>query len=303
VLGQLGAAHKTPAAVSRADHRRTHTKLDDVQARLREARAVHVTPLHERRRVRFGLPWPAAAFTGRTRELELLDGTLAGAHLVVLAQAVTGAGGVGKTELAARYVQQHAADYDVVAWVRAEDCGVADLSDLAADLGIEVAQLSPVERAGRALAWLAVCEEHWLLVLDNVVSAEELARCCPSAGNGRVIITTRDGAMGQYADAVEGAPTVTHAPREPGRHDGRTSVDGATERRLMDLRESRPRQVVQTAVAPRLGRARRRSAAGGDARAFRSCISDPRCAGRLGRRISASSGNSRRNRPAICSGE
>ena len=148
------------------------------------------------------MPLPAASFTGREHELALLDDVLTGDHLAILAQTITGAGGVGKTELAARYAQQHAAEYDIVAWVRAEDRGTADLSELAAQLGIDIAQLSPAERAGRALAWLAVSDERWLLVLDNIESAEDLSGCCPSSGNGRVIITTRDRSMAQYADAV-----------------------------------------------------------------------------------------------------
>jgi hypothetical protein len=145
---------------------------------------------------------PAAAFTGRERELAQLDRALRDSELVVLAQAITGAGRVGKTQLAARYVHEHMDSYDVVAWIAAEDGGIADLSELAIDLEIDVAGCRRRSAPARTLGWLSVCEERWLLVLDNVAAADDLEGCCPSAGNGRVVITTRARAMAQYATAL-----------------------------------------------------------------------------------------------------
>ena len=69
----------------------------------------------------------------------------------MITQAITGLGGVGKSQLAARYVQQRADGYDVVAWIRAEDSGIADLAQLAAKLGESVDGLAPSERAQLAL--------------------------------------------------------------------------------------------------------------------------------------------------------
>jgi len=40
------------------------------------------------------------------------------------------------------------------------------------------------------------------LVLDNVAAPEQMRDCCPSSGNGRVIVTTRDRAMAQFGPAL-----------------------------------------------------------------------------------------------------
>jgi tetratricopeptide (TPR) repeat protein len=155
-----------------------------------------------RRRVRFGLPLAAAHFTGRTAELETIDEALGVAERAVVTQAITGLGGVGKSQLAARYVHDHVDEYDVAAWIRAEDGGIADLSEFASELGLAVAQLTPAQRAGGAVRWLSACEERWLLILDNVTAPKQLAACCPSSGNGRVIVTTRNRGMAQFGPAL-----------------------------------------------------------------------------------------------------
>jgi tetratricopeptide (TPR) repeat protein len=152
--------------------------------------------------VRFRLPLAAAHFTGRDRELDAIDEALGAADRAVVTQAITGLGGVGKSQLAVRYVHQRADGNDVVAWIRAEDGGITDLSELAAELGLPVAQLTPAERAGAAVRWLSGCDERWLLVLDNVAAPEQLLDCCPSAGNGRVIVTTRDRRVAQFGPAL-----------------------------------------------------------------------------------------------------
>jgi hypothetical protein len=69
----------------------------------------------------------------------------------VITPAITGLGGVGKSQLAARYVQQCVDGYDVAAWIRAEDRGTADLAQLAAKLGQHIDGLSPSEAAQLAL--------------------------------------------------------------------------------------------------------------------------------------------------------
>ncbi len=151
------------------------------------------------RRVLFGLPLLAAQFTGRDAELAELDRLLGGADRAVVTQAIAGLGGVGKSQLAARYVHEHLDDYDIVAWIRAADGGMADLAQLAGELRELPQDLTVGERAAAAVRWLTVCEERWLLVLDNLASPEQLPGCCPRAGNGRVVVTTRDRAMQQFA--------------------------------------------------------------------------------------------------------
>jgi hypothetical protein len=119
----------------------------------------------------FNLPPVAASFTGREDELAALDAKLGDDDRALITQAITGLGGVGKSQLAARYARTRSGAYDVVAWVGAEDGGIADLSRLADALGLRVDGLAPGDRALAALDWLAACDRRWLLVLDNVESA------------------------------------------------------------------------------------------------------------------------------------
>ena len=130
--------------------------------------------------MRFNLPPVAPSFTGREDELAALDAKLGQDDRALITQAITGLGGVGKSQLAARYAQTRSGAYDVVAWVGAEDGGIADLSRLAVALGLRVDELGPGDRARAALEWLAGCDRRWLLVLDNVESAEQLRG--PAAG-------------------------------------------------------------------------------------------------------------------------
>ncbi|MGI8802276.1 MAG: tetratricopeptide repeat protein, partial [Solirubrobacteraceae bacterium] len=182
-----------------------------------------------RRRVRFKLPLAAAHFAGRMAELEELQRTLGVPERTLVTQSITGLGGVGKSRLAARYVQQYADRYDIVAWIHAEDGGIADLAELAAALGLPTAQLTSAERAAEALRWLGGADERWLLVLDNVAIPERLRDCCPSAGDGRVIITTRDRGMAQFGSALAVAvfdePTaVEYLIERAGRPDDRAGA-------------------------------------------------------------------------------
>jgi hypothetical protein len=218
----------------------TYTTADDFERAVREHLTAFVlalgpvqkptAPALRPRRVRFNLPLATAHFTGRSTELDAIDTALGIAGRAVVTQTITGLGGVGKSLLAARYVHEHADEYDIVAWIRAEDGGIADLSELAAELDLPPAQLTPPERAAGALRWLNNHDERWLLVLDNVAAPEQLGECCPRAGNGRVIVTTRHRGMAQFApelavDVFGEATAVEYLLLTSGRTDDR---DGAT---------------------------------------------------------------------------
>jgi tetratricopeptide (TPR) repeat protein len=186
-------------------------------------------------RTRFNLPAVAASFAGRRQELDELDAALARCDHAIITQAICGLGGVGKSQLAARYVQKCTDAYDVVAWIRAEDGGVADLARFAAKLGQPVDGLPPGEAAQLALDWLSDSAERWLLVLDNVASAEQLDALRPWSGSGRVLVTSRDRALDQFG------PVLTL-----------DVFDEDTATRYLTSRAARP---AETAAARKLARA------------------------------------------------
>ena len=170
----------------------------------RAGRSIGATARARTPRIVFNLPPVVASFAGREDLLATLDGALRCAEQAVITQAIIGLGGVGKTQLLAHYVQTRSDRYDVVAWIRAEDGGIADLAALAERIGVPVDGLSPTDRAQAALARLAATDgrQLWMLVLDNVQSPAHLAKLVPRAGVGHVLVTSRDRALRQLAPVL-----------------------------------------------------------------------------------------------------
>lgn len=146
-------------------------------------------------------------FTGREGILLGLHNDLAGdGRAVVLARALYGLGGVGKTQVALEYAHRFKADYDLVWWVPAErpqEITLA-LAELAARMGLQTTD-NASEAAELALEELRRDRSpagHWLLIFDNAEDPAELAPFLP-AGSGHVVITSRNHAWTRQADPVE----------------------------------------------------------------------------------------------------
>jgi CO dehydrogenase nickel-insertion accessory protein CooC1 len=153
----------------------------------------------------WNVPARNADFTGRGATLELLRDKLAGGgRAVVVAQALYGLGGVGKTQLALEYAHRFMADYDLVWWVpseRAEETSGA-LADLARKMGLKVSD-NVVEAAEAALEELRRdTTPHWLLIFDNADDPKQLEPYLPT-GAGHVLITSRNQAWSHSAEPLE----------------------------------------------------------------------------------------------------
>ena len=133
-------------------------------------------------------------FTGREDLLTQLRDKLASGEHAALTQAISGLGGVGKTQLATEYAYRHASDYELVWWVRSEEPAklAADYAALAGGLDLPEKDAREQEVAVQAVrAWL----EHnggWLVVLDNVPGPEDVREYLPRAPTGHVIVTSRN---------------------------------------------------------------------------------------------------------------
>ena len=139
-------------------------------------------------------------FTGRQALLEMMRTTLRpGVHAAVL-QAVTGLGGIGKTELVTEYAHRHHDSYDVVWSVRAESRATiqGDIRELAGKLGLSQA---PALVAQRVRQWLQD-HDRWLLVFDNASSLSGIQPYLPT-GAGHVLITSRDQVWRRSAAVIE----------------------------------------------------------------------------------------------------
>jgi tetratricopeptide (TPR) repeat protein len=132
-------------------------------------------------------------FTGRDVELAELHAGLSSALPGASFRAISGLGGVGKTQLAVEYAYRQAADYDVVWWLRAEEAAqlAADFAELAFALRLR-SRSDPDQRLAveAARKWLAQ-NGNWLLIFDSARDPAAVAPYLGTSGTGHVIITSR----------------------------------------------------------------------------------------------------------------
>jgi MinD-like ATPase involved in chromosome partitioning or flagellar assembly len=154
----------------------------------------------------WNVPARNAAFTGRNVILERLrDQLLTGGPTVLVAQALYGLGGVGKTQVAIEYAHRFMADYDIVWWVPADgnDEIATSLAALAQRLGIQVGE-DVVDAAHASLEYLRRngAARRWLMIFDNADEPKDLARYLPT-GPGHVLVTSRNQGWFQLAEPLE----------------------------------------------------------------------------------------------------
>lgn len=132
-------------------------------------------------------------FTGRDEELADLHAGLTSILPGATFQAISGLGGVGKTQLAVEYAYRHANEYDVIWWLRAEEPALlaADFAELAFALRLR-ARTEPDQRLAveAARRWLAH-NSGWLLIFDSAREPAHVAPYLATSGGGHVIITSR----------------------------------------------------------------------------------------------------------------
>lgn len=146
-------------------------------------------------------------FTGRKQLLSTLRSQFIQTRSVTLtqSQALTGLGGIGKTQTAIEYAYRYRDLYHAVFWVRAanHETLVADFVALAHLLelpGREVQDQMLVVAAVKR--WL---EQHgsWLLILDNADDPGLLIDFLPNEGAGHILLTTRAQATGSIASSLQ----------------------------------------------------------------------------------------------------
>lgn len=136
-------------------------------------------------------PW----FTGRDKEITDLRGRLSQTGKAAIGQAISGLGGIGKTQTAVEYAHRHREQYDAVFWINAATDldlqtgygGIAKLLRLPHDAKDPDSIVAAVKR------WLEGVDGHrWLLILDNADEPPLVEPYLPSkAPNGHIVVTSR----------------------------------------------------------------------------------------------------------------
>ncbi len=132
-------------------------------------------------------------FQGRDDVLDSLRESLTRDGSAAVGQAISGLGGIGKTQTALEYAWRHRDDYRAVLWVRAETREElrSNWVDLARRLDLEEQHAKDDEVAVAAvLAWLEN-EDGWLLVFDNADDPDLLLPYLPPSRRGHVLVTSR----------------------------------------------------------------------------------------------------------------
>ncbi|NGY65940.1 TIR domain-containing protein [Lentzea sp. NEAU-D13] len=146
-------------------------------------------------------------FVGRKQLLDQLrQRLLEPGATATLPEALHGMGGVGKTQMVVEYIYQHASEYDVVWWISAEQPAqiTSSLVELAKRLGVpeSTSADTAIPAVLEALRRGEPPHSRWILVFDNADRTETVRPFIP-AGNGHVVITSRDSTWAGVARAVE----------------------------------------------------------------------------------------------------
>jgi tetratricopeptide (TPR) repeat protein/DNA-binding XRE family transcriptional regulator len=145
-------------------------------------------------------------FTGREDVLIYLHSQLTATSAVALnqAQAISGLGGIGKTQIAIEYAHRYRDDYDAVFWVAAatRETLQADFVALARLLQLPAQDLADQQLIIEAVKQWLTRHEQWLLILDNADELELLADFLPTGDTGCILLTTRAQATGSLAPSI-----------------------------------------------------------------------------------------------------
>ncbi|WP_268771147.1 tetratricopeptide repeat protein [Streptomyces sp. Je 1-369] len=125
---------------------------------------------------------------------------------LTVVHAVTGARGVGKTQLAAAYARRRIVEgWPVVAWIAAESGGrlASGLAELADRLGVRAPGDDVAAAARASLGWIGAHPDlPCLIVVDNATDPDEVAAWLPVAGRAQVVVTTTVRSFGNIAGAL-----------------------------------------------------------------------------------------------------
>jgi hypothetical protein len=131
-------------------------------------------------------------FTGRDKVLKDLRRALTKRSRAALTQAaaISGLGGIGKTQTAVEYAYRHRDEYKAVFWIRAESESSTTSGFLEIAGMLNLAARDAQESVQAVIRWLA-SNTGWLLIFDNADEPEKLKPWVPTDPKGHILITSR----------------------------------------------------------------------------------------------------------------
>ncbi len=145
-------------------------------------------------------------FTGRIHILEQLHDALGRAHDTLFGRsyALSGLGGIGKTQTAIEYAYRYRDDYTAIFWISAEtpESILSSLVAIATLLKLpEVQDLKQDGVQAAVIRWL-ISHDEWLLILDDVEDIELVKTILPPTQRGSLLFTSRQQALGFPAQTL-----------------------------------------------------------------------------------------------------
>ena len=156
-------------------------------------------------------------FTGRKDILDSIHEEFSATQDAVPIHAISGMGGIGKTQIAVHYSYEFAKEYDLVYWIRSEtDASLtADYETLTQTLKLPVkTKAEQVVYVNIVNTWLTNTDKKWLLVFDNVESQEKIEKLLPQKGNGHVLITSQSPNWKELGEDSQIRPFTNEETRE-----------------------------------------------------------------------------------------
>lgn len=154
------------------------------------------------------VPYPRNLFfLGREEVLARLRRQFLAAQAMDLSQpqAISGLGGIGKTQIALEYAYRYAQDYQAVFWVRADSRDTLATGFLEIARTVNLPERDERDQAVMVMAVKGWLSQHtgWLLILDNVDELTLLPEFLPAPTRGHLLLTTRTQALGGLAHRIE----------------------------------------------------------------------------------------------------
>ncbi len=142
------------------------------------------------------LPTGIQFFTGREDILAQLHDALktSGATALAQRQAISGLGGIGKTQTAIEYARRHRDEYKALLWAVAEsrESLISDFVALATVLDLPERNIQDQTITVRAVTRWLETNADWLLILDNADNPKIVEEFLPENHKGHVLLTSRE---------------------------------------------------------------------------------------------------------------